>query len=226
MAVEPGYVAAWIPGLKSDFDRDDALRLGERWLRSVAGVNGRIVVMNAKKMSGNNALLARLRGSFEFVSPQARYPSAQKPLAVLAIYPTNDTLDLAGQLALRGALCVIPGTIDDLTGWITRTRAVNLAAPTEEPPAMPTLPEEVRSELDRILFFGGHNGFLGGGEKERCFRGIREFERLPDTPAPEAVETYMLSTGKVRADGARRFRAWYEGALSGKRFKDCRGRYI
>ena len=105
-AIPTRYEATWIPGLNTDFDPDEALALGEAWLRSRQDVRSRVVVMNAKKMMSNSLRLGRLASRFPFVSPQSR-EAGPSPRAVLAVYPTNRTLDLAQELALDGALCEI-----------------------------------------------------------------------------------------------------------------------
>jgi len=224
-AIPVRYEAGWIPGFNTDFDPDEAIRLGSAWLASRKSVRSRVVVMNAKKMMDNRPSLRELATRFPFVSPQSR-DAGSAPRAVLAVYPTNTTLALAEALALDGALCVIPGTIDDVTSWIARSGATNLAFPEEAPPELPALSDIVRGELDSICRFGGHNEFLGGGEKERAIPGLRRIAAQSDRPSPEDIENYVLGTGDVGADGARRLRKWYEKLLQGRRFKDYRGRYI
>lgn len=224
-AIPPRYEAAWIPGFNTDFEPDEAIRLGGAWLASRRSVRSRVVVMNAKKMMDNRPSLRELATRFAFVSPQSR-DAGSAPRAVLAVYPTNTTLALAEALALDGALCVIPGTIDDVTPWIARSRATNLAFPEEAPPAPPAISDAVRDELESICRFGGHNEFLGSGEKERSIAGLRRIASLSQRPAPVDLESYVLGTGCVGADGAKRLRDWYLGVLGGKRFKDYRGKYI
>ena len=227
MAIPTRYQAAWVPGFNTDFDPDTAIALGERWLFSRADVKGRIVVMNAAKMAGNRPSLARLAGRVPFVSPQTRSWLPDGPLAVLAIYPTNKTLHFAEARALDGALCVIPGTIDDVTSWVARSQAINLAAPDELAPALPAIDPEVKEILDGTISFGGNNDFYGGYEKDRAVRDLREIVAARRGLTPEALEGYALSTGEVRTpDGAARLRQWYEGVLAGKRYKGERGQWI
>lgn len=224
-AIPVRYEAAWIPGFNTDFHPDEAIRLGSTWLASRKGVRSRVVVMNAKKMMDNRPSLGELATRFPFVSPQSR-DAGGAPRAVLAVYPTNTTHAFAEALALDGALCVIPGTIDDVTPWIARSGATNLAFPDEAPPAPPEISDAARDELESICRFAGHNEFLGGGEKERAIPGLRRIALQSDRPSPEDIEAYVLSTGDVGADGSRRLREWYEKLLQGRRFKDYRGRYI
>jgi hypothetical protein len=205
-----------VPGIDSDTDPDDALSLGEKWLQSTVQVQHRIIVMNAVKMSGNSPRLSRLASRFPVYSPQSHYPP-QGTKAVLAVYPTLKTLGWAEDLAINGALCVVSWTTD-YTAWIARTGAVNLADPDAAVPELAPLPAPVAERLDGAIFFGGHNGFLGGHEKDRLVGDliwISENHRV----TPEAVEAYLLASGDVRAEGALRARKWYEGVLAGKRFR-------
>src|SRR5690606_23912329 len=151
--------------------------------------------------------LRLLAGRFPFVSPQSR-SAGDRPRAVLAVFPTSMTLELAERLALDGALCVIPGSIDDVTPRIARTGATNLAFPGETPPAPPRFDTEIRGELDGICFFGGHNDFFGGGEKERAIEGLRHLASRVDRPSSVDIEIYVLATGATSAGGARRLRGW------------------
>jgi hypothetical protein len=172
MSTAPRYEAAWAPGLGSDFDRDDGLKIGFRWLaeaeRRLGGAG--VIVMYAKGMVQNAPLLAQAATRWEFVSTRSKTPSRRGRGPVLAIWPPDDrTLELAEQLALGSALCVIPGSINDATSWIRRAGAQCLVEGFGVA-AAPVLPEDITQSLDHMLFFGGHNGFLGGGEKEDAIR--------------------------------------------------------
>lgn len=221
------YEAVWLPGLDSDADPDDALEIALDWLATVPVGGERLIVMYAKKMAGNRALLTWAAQRYRVVSPRSRegLPDGRGN-AVLAVWPDGETLELAQRLALDGALCVIPGSLYDVRPWIVRTGAVNLADPDEEVEPLPTLSAEVRKELDSIVFFGGHNSFLGAGEKERAVRGLRRIVAAGHRPAPEAIEAYVLTTGKTGSKGAERLRMFYEGVLGGKNFRDHAGRPI
>lgn len=85
------------------------------------------------------------------------------------------------------------------------------------------LPEDIAKELDRVLFFGGHNNFLGGGEKELTIRALKEISRRPDAPSREAIEAYMQQSGEPAASGVQRAGKWYDEIRAGKRHRDYRG---
>lgn len=80
--------------------------------------------------------------------------------------------------------------------------------------------------LDAMLAFDGHNGFIGAGGKEDAISPLGAISRAADRPTPSALESYLLSTGETSAKGADRARRWYEEILQGKRHRDYRGRVI
>ncbi len=220
------FAAAWVPGLQHDIDRDEGLAIGFRWLlQAEREYGGRgIVVMYAKRMVHNAAPLQIAARRWQFVSPRSQSPHGTGP--VLAIWPPDGrTLELAEQLAFGTALCVIPGSLFDVSAWVQRTGAECLVEgfPTEE---SPSLPAEVKKSLDSILRFGGHNNFLGGGEKEITIRSLREIARKLRAPTRGAIETYLRASGETRSDGVERAGKWYSEILEGKRHRDYRGRII
>lgn len=200
---------------------DEGLELGYRWLKESEHAGTRVVVLNAKKMLNNRPTLANA-GQFHVVSPLSA--SAPRPGPVLAIWPNPEALELAQRLALDAALCVIPYT-HDVTWWIARTGAVNLTAPDAEPPELATLDPAVTAALDFVLSDGGHNGFLGGGEKVNAVRELRSMVSAGHHPGAQDVEEYALSSGETDVDGAHRLRGFYEAILAGRPLRD-RGRTI
>ena len=226
MAQSPQYEAAWVPGLDHEIDQDQSLLAGFAWLTEAERRHGGvgIIVMNAKLMMGNAPLLAEASRRWDFVSPRSRRPHGQGP--VLAIYPADDrVLGFAESLAFGTALCVIPGTLYDVSAWIRRTGARCLVAGFA-PGAQPSLPPEITKSLDSMVFFGGHNGFLGGGEKEDAIRRLREIARRPDAPSRDAIEEYLRTSGDTKPSGIERACTWYAEILEGKRHRDYRGQII
>jgi hypothetical protein len=227
MVTPDRYDAVWVPGLDTDFDPDQALELALDWLGTVACDGARIIVMFAKNMVGNRPLLTWAAQRYPVVSPRSksRLPYG-RPNSVLAVWPDGQTLELAQRLALDGALCVIPGSLYDVRPWVVRTGATNLADPGGSGEGLPELHPDVTGTLDSVLFFGGHNGFLGGGEKEQVVRRLQDLVRAGHRPDPDAVESYALASGETDHKGARRLREFYAGILAGRKFRDYRGRVI
>lgn len=114
----------------------------------------------------------------------------------------------------------------DISPWAKKAGAVCLVEGYEKDLAEQSLPSEVISSLDAMLSFDGHNGFIGAGGKEDAVRRLQTIARRSDRPTPQAVEDYLLSTGKTGANGARRAGQWYEEMIAGKRHRDYRGQFI
>jgi hypothetical protein len=219
------YEALWVPGLAHDIERDESLRCGLGWLAEAEESCGRAgrIVMYAKKMAGNAPLLTAAAQRWEFVSPRSRH--SYDPGPVLAVWPPDSgVIELAESLSRGYALCVIAGRYD-LSAWIKRARATCLIAGFEEPPPEELAPE-VRESLDHMLWFDGHNGFVGAGGKEDAIRRLRAIAARADKPAPREIEDHLLASGETDADGARQARRWYEEILRGKRHLDYRGHVI
>ena len=96
MTLPDHYHAFWIPG-PDEFDMDDGLRLGYRWLDTAPYRGERVVVLYAKKMVNNRRTLAEA-SSYHVVSPRARDIPYTSAGPVLAIWPNADTLEFAQQL--------------------------------------------------------------------------------------------------------------------------------
>ena len=220
----------WLPGLdNNDVDPDEVLDSAFGWLRTEPCSGERLVVMNTLRMTENRPFLARASAPYNVVSPRARQRIGAAPRTgnvVLAIWPTHETLELAERLARDGSLCVVPGSLDNVSPWIRRTSAHALwdtGPPTDD---TLQLDEPVRSVVDSIIDFDGHNDFLGAGGKEQAIRGLRAMIGNGHRPDPSAIENYVLARGTRSSKGARRLREWYEGLLQGRRFYDYARRPI
>lgn len=223
MTIPDRYDAFWIPG-PDDYDMDDGLHLGYRWLDSVQVTGEKVVVLYARKMVSNRRTLG-LADRYHVVSPRGHHIPYTSAGPVLAVWPTAETLELAQQLADGTALCVIPYR-HDVTWWITRTGAINLLAPDQEPPKLAPLGSPVTDTLDSILQFGGHNSFVGGGEKEDAVQDLRAMLSDGHRPDPADIEAYARASGETDVEGARRLRGFYEKILDGRQLRDHRGRAI
>ena len=221
-----GFEAFWIPGLNSDFDPDRALAIGYRWLDEARYGGRPVITLNAASMLGNRPALARAASRYEVISPRTRNQPRGTGNAILAVWPDRKTLDLAETMAHEGGLCVIPNSLDDVSLWISRTGARNLADPDGARAAPMSLNAEVRRVLDSLLSFDGHNGFYGAGGKERAVRDLREMVNEGYRPEPREVEEYAVASRETDHDGAVRLREIYEGVLAGRRFRDSSGRVI
>lgn len=223
MKPSSNFEAFWLPAFDSDADPDDVIAAGFEWLRSqeASRATRGVLAMYAAQMRRNRPILES--APWEIVSPRSRPRPYRIP--VLAIWPDAKVLELAGFMATGAALCVIPYESADIAAWIERTNATALAPDFEAPHRSP-VPADVEDELRHIVEFGGHNGFLGGGEKEVAIRAFHNIQRMRVTPTREAIEDYMRSTGGVNEDGVVRAGKWYEEVLEGKRHLDYRRQVI
>jgi len=217
------YDAFWIPG-PDDFDMDAALQAGGRWLARAPYTGRKVVVLHAKKMLTNRRTLQDL-SAFHVVSPNARDIPYGNAGGVLAVWPGAPELELAMDLARGNGLCVIPNRYD-IAWWIAQSGASNLIAPDEAAPTLAALPDEAVQILNSIVRFGGHNSFLGGGEKEDAVADLRRLHGIQPTLSGEAIEQHILASGETDAAGARRIRDWWETIRSGGGLRDYRGRSI
>jgi hypothetical protein len=218
-----GYEAVWCPGLNDDFDEEKSLLVAYDWLLRTERRFGRkaVIVMYAAQMRNNNPTLQN--APREIISRRSTRPNGAGP--ILCIYPDPRTLEYAEELARNTALCVVGGSLFDVATWIRRTNAKCLLDGYAVAAPIALAPEMAKS-LDSMLFFGGHNGFLGGGEKEDAVRRLRAMATRPDAPSRRALEEYLRASGKTDADGAERAGKWYEEVREGKGHRDYRGRAI
>lgn len=219
------YDAYWVPGLdQDDLDTDEALSIAFGWLREAELTHGGhgVIAMNAASMRRNRPLLAS--APWEIVSRRSR---SRRPSRgpVLCVWPTAETLEFAESLAFDAALCVMAGTLFDVAPWIRRSGAICLVEDFAVP-ELTALPKDVTDELDHILSFGGHNSFLGGGEKEVAIRALRSIAGRSDAPTRAAIAEYMHSSGSTDADGVERAARWYDEIRQGKRHRDYARRII
>jgi hypothetical protein len=218
------FDAFWLPAFDSDADPDEVLSVGFDWLRrtqQAVGVHG-VLAMYASSMRGNRPIL--LSAPWEIISPRSR-TGYRTGGPVLAIWPNERVLELAEHMATRSALCVIPWEASDIAGWIERTHARPLVEGFEAPTRAPLAPE-IEQELQHVVAFGGHNAFLGGGEKEVAIRAFHRIKRLRGAPTRQALEDYLRSTGKVNAKGVARAGQWWQEVLEGKQHRDYRREII
>ena len=220
------YEAFWIPGLDTDFDSDEALAIGDRWLRSSKYPGEPIIVLNAVEMTRRRDMLARMASRYTVVSPRVRNRGWGHSHAVLAVWPYKEAMVLAERLASpSGGLCVIEASGVQQPAWVAGKRAINLADPDANRKPL-VLDPEVRRILDSLLFFDGHNGFISSEGKIRVVRDFRKMVADGFRPDPADVEAYALQSADTDLEGAAKLRSYYEGVLSGRSYRDYGGRPI
>jgi hypothetical protein len=213
--------AFWIP-VDDSGDQGGAIRLGYDWLDAHRNHGEPMIVLNTKKMMQTPALAAASK--FTCLSPSSHFYSGAAG-AVLAIWPNNTALELAQRLALDRALCVIPGTTD-VSWWMRRTAAVNVRSPRELPLPLRRLADGVEELLNSTIRFGGHNDFVGAGEKDDAVVCLRTVLAIAPALTSTQIEDFALESGGASVEGAARLAVWHRHLASGRRLRDHAGRAI
>lgn len=212
------YEACWVDASPSDPTCPERLGLAFDWLANAHHPGRRVVVLHAVKMA-NNTFLQRAK-RFTVVSPRSRSRLAHDEVgAVLAIWPDDRAFELAEQLAVGSALCVVPGPGHPMSWWLHRTSATNLSDPGTEPFTLEALEPAVIEALDTVILLGGHNGFLGGGDKDLAVAELRALHRSGHRPTASQIEHYVRANSDVPAGGARRLSGWWQAVLDGRRLR-------
>jgi hypothetical protein len=219
MPMHDRYAASWVP---DDVDEDKAATLALDWVDGL-DCDGDVLLM-CNGLTGHVPPALR---ALRVVSPRGRSRTRQwRGNIVIALRPFNDTLETAQNLALDGALCVMAGHNEDVSAWVARTGAVNLADPAGEPLRLAALHPEIEKAVDSILIFGGRNGFIGAGEKEHTVRRLRALLADGHRPPAEDLEAYLRASGKTSERGVKQFVKYYQGLLEGREFRDYARRPI
>lgn len=151
---------AWVPERKSD-EWDDAADLAVTWLDSQMGQQAAApIVVTATLKNTLPDALAHLAARGAQISPQSHHHVTPSPVA--AYVPDVRCLHLATTLARGYPLVVIEGTQYRLAEWAAGIGAINLHDGTTRPS---DLPDDVTSDLDATILFGGRNGWSGSHEK-------------------------------------------------------------
>jgi hypothetical protein len=124
---------------------------------------------------------------------------------VLAYVPYERALKLALDLARGYSLAVVETDSFSLTEWAAGADAINLLDGSTTTSGMP---DDVKADLDRTVFFGGNNGWTGPHEKKNVLVHLETHVRSGRL-APEQAASYVLSQG-VSDRGAKRLRELLE----------------
>ncbi len=223
MVGPPPFDAFWVHAPFDDPNYPQGLEVAFDWLASAPYTGQRTVVLYAKKMANNSGL--RRVNEFHVVSPKSQRPLSRDVGPVLAVWPDPKTIEFAEELAIDSALCVVPNYRHGTTWWIDKTGAVDLTNPAAEPSGLVPMDSAVTDTLDSIIRFGGHNNFVGGGEKEYAVEDLRALLAAGHRPTAQQIEDYVRSTGEVDVEGAQQLAEW-SAIIDGRQLRDYRGRSI
>jgi hypothetical protein len=194
--------AGWIPDDDPERPWDEAIAPAARWLweRSAAEGAAPLLVSNTQSVSGwDYADLDEIARAGGHATPQGRTRYDHGPVFVFV--PDERSLHFAMDLARGYSLAVVEGSLVPLAEWAAGAAAINLLTgevTTSE------IPDEVRKDLDSVIFYGGRNGWTGADEKaqvRRYLAGHIRSRRLN----PDQAAAYALSQG-VSDRGAKRLR--------------------
>jgi hypothetical protein len=110
---------------------------------------------------------------------------------VLACAPTAQSLGLAMDIARGFSLVAVEGQSISLAEWAAGAGAVNLLTAETSSSA---IPDDVRDDLESVIFDGGRNGWTGPDEKAHARRHLTEHVRTGRL-TPDQAASYVMSQG-------------------------------
>lgn len=197
--------AAWVPDDGPERPWDDAADLAADWIwerSEVEGVKPLLVTNTFQNARGIESLeeIAREGGQ---ATPQGMERFERGP--VLAYVPDERTLMLALNLARGYSLAVVETVNFPLAEWAAGADAINLL---DGSTSSSGLSDDVKSDLDHAVFFGGNNGWTGPHEKEHARNHLLHHVRASRL-APDQAASYVMAKG-VSDKGAKRLRLLLE----------------
>jgi hypothetical protein len=194
--------AAWVPDDVEERPWDDAIALAADWIWECSRDEGLppLLVSNAQNAAGfGYADLDEIIRAGGHATPQSRTRPDRGP--VLVFVPDERSLHFAMSLARGYSLAVVEGSMP-LAEWAAGAAAINLL--TGQTTAS-EVADDVRKDLDSVIFYGGRNGWTGAAEKAQVRRYLNDHisgSRL----TPDQAAAYALSSQSVSDRGAKRLR--------------------
>lgn len=195
--------AAWVPDDDPQRPWEEAIPLAASWLweRSRAEGLPPLLVSNAQNAANwGYADLDEIIRAGGHATPRSRTRYDRGP--VLAFVPDERSLHFAMDLARGYSLAVVEGSSLPLAEWAASAAAINLLTGQI---STAQIADEVRKDLDSVIFYGGRNGWTGADEKAQVLRylsGHVQGGRL----TPDQAAAYALSSQSVSDRGAKRLR--------------------
>lgn len=199
--------AAWVPDDDPERPWDETADLAADWIwerSEIEGVTPLLVTNTFQNAVGIGCLeeIAREGGQ---ATPQGKQRFDRGP--VLAYVPDERTLKLALNIARRYSLAVVETVSFPLAEWAAGAGAVNLL---DGSTSSSSLPDDVKTDLDHAVFFGGNNGWTGKHEKQHALNHLARHVRAGRL-APEQAAAYVMARG-VSDKGAKRLHLLLEKA--------------
>lgn len=194
--------AAWVPDDVEDRPYEHAIALAADWIweRSQDEDLAPLLVSNAQNAASfGYADLDEIIRAGGHATPQSRNRPDRGP--VLAFVPDERSLHFAMGLARGHSLVVVEGSTP-LAEWAASAAAINLLTgevTTSE------IDDDVRKDLNSVIFYGGRNGWTGADDKAQARRflsGHISSGRL----TPDQAAAYVMSSQSVSDRGAKGLR--------------------
>lgn len=197
--------AAWVPDDDPQRPWEDAADLAADWIWERSGIEGvpPLLVTNTFQNAVGIDCLEEIARKGGQATPQGKQRFDRGP--VLAYVPDERTLKLALDLARGHSLAVVETVRFPLAEWAAGAEAISLLDGTTSSSG---IPEDVRSDLDHAVFFGGNNGWTGAHEQQHA-RNHLVRHVLAGRLAPEQASSYVMAKG-VSDKGAKRLRLLLE----------------
>ncbi|ORV86747.1 hypothetical protein AWC11_16995 [Mycobacterium interjectum] len=201
MTLAGDSAAAWVPDDDPVRPWDEAADLAADWLWQQAESEGvaPILVTNVQKNYWGISALDEIARAGGHTTPRSRMRFDHAP--VFAYVPSAASLRLAINLARGFSLVAVEGSTFSLAEWAAGADAINLLT---NAVSSTSIPEDVRRDLDSVVFFGGRNGWTGPDEKEHARRYLSEHVRAKRLD-PEQASSYVMAQG-ASDRGAKRLR--------------------
>jgi len=193
--------AAWVPDDDPERPWDEAVDLAADWLWERSEIEGvaPLLVTNALKSGTFMPRLAEIASAGGHAAPLGKTRFKRGP--VLAYVPDERSLRFALDLARGYSLVVVEGFTFPIGEWAAGAGALNLLTGED---SQSSIPEDVRKDLDHVVFFGGNNGWTGPHEKSNAHMFLTKHVQSGRL-SPEDAAGYVMSPG-VSDGGAKRLR--------------------
>ena len=197
--------AAWVPDDDPERPWDEAANLAAEWIWERSQVEGvkPLLVTNTFQNARRIECLEQIAREGGQATPRGGGRFECGP--VLAYVPYERTLDLALNLARGYSLALVETVSFPLAEWAAGADAINLLDGSTSSSA---LSDEVRTDLDHTVFFGGNNGWTGPHEKQDARNYLLSHVRSGHL-TPDQAASYVMAKG-VSDSGAKRLRLLLE----------------
>lgn len=197
--------AAWVPDDDPERPWEDAADLAADWIwerSKIEGV-GPLLVTNTFQNGVSIGCLDEIARRSGHTTPQGKQRFDRGP--VLAYVPDERALKFALGLARGYSLAVVETVGFPLSEWAAGAGAINLL---DGSTSTSSIPDDVKADLDRAVFFGGSNGWTGPDEKQHARAHLGRHVQSGRL-APKQAASYVMSRG-VSDRGAKRLRLLLE----------------